>query len=68
MSVIPASRLSGSDLAELGNNLLPAVKDERRQMLGAVNRSLAVHAEELSRFIARPRHNRRPAEERRRPN
>ncbi len=67
MSVIPASRLSGSDLAVLGNNLLPAVRDERKQMLGAVNRSLAVHAEEVAQFIARRRH-RRPDTPRRQSN
>ena len=50
MSIIPASRLSSSDLALLGNNVLPACQqrparthtlDRRRSEIAAVNRSLA---------------------------
>ena len=50
MSIIPASRLSLSDLALLGNNVLPACQrrsartfsqQRRRSEIAAVNRSLA---------------------------
>jgi hypothetical protein len=48
MSIIPASRLSASDLTRLGNNLgkakrpLPrSFQSRQRRVLAAVNRSLA---------------------------
>jgi len=46
MTVIPAVRLSPSDLACLGHNVGPAVRRDREE-LAAVNRSLAVHGEQL---------------------
>jgi hypothetical protein len=59
MSVIPASCLSGSDLALLGNNLRPAVRTDRLQVQ-AVNRSLAVQGEEVQKLY-RLRSRRAPA-------
>ncbi len=52
MSIIPASRLSSSDLSRLGNNLreLPRPKPQvrvRRRVLQAVNRSLACVGERV---------------------
>jgi hypothetical protein len=44
MSIIPASRLSSSDIELLGNNLRPGVSRARRRkrfVIAAVNRSLA---------------------------
>ena len=52
MSIVPASCLSSSDLAELGNNVLPAVHREHRP-LAAVNRSLATHQEQVGRLYRR---------------
>lgn len=46
MTVIPAVRLSPSDLAHLGHNVGPAVRRDRDE-LAAVNRSLAVHDEQI---------------------
>lgn len=46
MSIIPANRLSASDLHHLGNNLGPAVRHDRDE-LAAVNRSLAIHDDQL---------------------
>lgn len=56
MSLIPASRLTSSDLALLGNNLSPS--RARRQTpqhndLHAVNRSLAAHGERVGRLYRR---------------
>ena len=57
MSIIPASRLSSSDLALLGNNVVPARKSNRhrtrdqaasRQILAAVQRSLASVGESVT--------------------
>jgi hypothetical protein len=58
MSIIPASRLSSSDLAMLGNNTDPAEhrplpkgeRDARRAQLAAVNRSLGRIGEQVSRL------------------
>lgn len=58
MSIIPASALSPSDLAMLGNNLRPshrtkgAAPASRRnhRILAAVNRSLACVGEQVSRL------------------
>ena len=44
MSIIPASRLSSSEIELLGNNLKPGVSRTRRRkrfVIAAVNRSLA---------------------------
>jgi hypothetical protein len=62
MSVIPVSRLSGSDLALLGNNVRPprrpgatsgaatAARRRRRRAVAAVNRSLAGCGERVPRL------------------
>lgn len=50
MSILPASRLSSSDLSRLGNNLseMPRRKPRvRRRVLQAVNRSLACVGERI---------------------
>lgn len=55
MSIVPASCLSASDLALLGNNLLPPVRRPRprsRHDLDAVNRSLAAHGEQVGRLYS----------------
>jgi len=46
MTVIPASRLCPSDLAHLGNNVGPTVRRDREHV-AAVNRSLAIHDEQV---------------------
>jgi hypothetical protein len=56
MSIIPASRLSSSDLARLGNNLSPIRRSKpevtprpsERAVLAAVNRSLASLGEQVT--------------------
>lgn len=57
MSIIPASRLSTSDLALLGNNLHRSRKNKfrpgrrrHRLILSAVNRSLATVGEQIGRL------------------
>jgi hypothetical protein len=58
MTIIPASRLSSSDLAVLGNNVDPSnrrptpssVRTDRRRQLAAVNRSLACLGERIGRL------------------
>ena len=57
MSVIPAFRLSSSDLMELGNNVLPAVVRDRTD-LATINRSLAAVGEQVERLYP-PRTRRR---------
>jgi len=58
MSIVPASRLSRSDLCRLGNNLDAASRRCRRrrrpgwQVLAAVNRSLAHLDERVGRLYA----------------
>jgi hypothetical protein len=52
MSIIPASSLSRADLRSLGNNVAPVV-DHDRISVGAVNRSLSVHAESVRRLFRR---------------
>jgi hypothetical protein len=56
MMIIRASRLSTSDLSILGNNLMPAVRRDhrKRRQIRAVNRSLAVCGEGISRLYPRP--------------
>ena len=49
MTIIPISCLSPAELRRLGCNVLAAVRDEREQMLDAVNRSLACHGERIER-------------------
>lgn len=55
MSIIPASSLSPSELASLGNNLIrPRSKDQRRhRQVQAVNRSLAIVREQVGRLYSR---------------
>ena len=48
MSVIPATALQHSDLRLLGHNLFARVREDHHQVHDAVNRSLAVHDEQLS--------------------
>ena len=58
MSIIPASRLSRSDLCRLGNNLAyprplsvaACARHKRRRLLAAVNRSLACIGERVTRL------------------
>ena len=50
MTVVPISMLSASDLCLLGNNLLPRRRPARRMSLAAVNRSLAIHDEQVDRL------------------
>jgi len=42
MTIVPAIRLSPSDLIHLGNNVGPAVRRDREHCQ-AINRSLAIH-------------------------
>jgi hypothetical protein len=55
MMIIPASRLSSTDLSLLGNNLMPAVRRDHRQrrQLRAINRSLAIVQEQVHRLYPR---------------
>jgi hypothetical protein len=54
MSIIPVSYLSDSELAALGNNLVPAVGKQRRRQrrIEAVNPLLANSQEQLGRLYA----------------
>lgn len=52
MTLVPISMLSASDLSLLGNNLSPRRRRTRRISMAAVNRSLAVHDEEVNRLYA----------------
>jgi hypothetical protein len=52
MSIIPVGCLSSKDLSELGNNVLPEVRRDHEE-LHAVNRSLAVHREQVPRLHRR---------------
>lgn len=45
MTLVPVSRLSVTELRMLGNNLTSRTRRDRE--LGAVNRSIAVHGEEV---------------------
>lgn len=55
MSIVPASRLSSSDLSRLGNNVsrsghskkIRAGSADRRRLVAAVNRSLATLGEHV---------------------
>ena len=49
MSIIPASHLTANELLRLGNNLRPALRKDRRELL-AINRSLAAHDEQVQRL------------------
>lgn len=52
MSIIPAARLSASDLARLGNNFKTPRRQHRseRRVIAAVNRSLATVGERINRL------------------
>lgn len=58
MSILPASRLTASDLNRLGNNLVPgrrprpSIHREARRVLAAVNRSLACVGERVDHLSA----------------
>jgi hypothetical protein len=56
MSIIPASCLSASELASLGNNLRPVAhrNQPRQRQIRALNRSLAIHHERVGRLYSRP--------------
>ncbi len=58
MSIIPASRLSSSDLARLGNNMSDRAaspqRRRRREFVAAVNRSLAIVGEQVSQLHRLP--------------
>ena len=43
MTIVHASNLSRAEMHMLGNNVLPAVREDRRHDLAAVNRSLEIH-------------------------
>ena len=43
MTIVRASSLSRAEMHMLGNNVLPAVREDRRHDLAAVNRSLEIH-------------------------
>ena len=49
MSIVPIASVSSSDLALLGNNLIGEARKDDRE-LRAVNRSLAVHEEQVLRL------------------
>jgi hypothetical protein len=53
MSIIPASRLTTTDLALLSNNLRPVLRKDRSE-LDAVNRSLAIHQESVRHLFKPP--------------
>jgi hypothetical protein len=63
MTIVPISLLSTTDLSLLGNNLLPRRRPARRFSVAAVNRSLAVHDEQVDRLYAsrQPRQGRKAA-------
>jgi hypothetical protein len=52
MSIIPIALLSGLDLQLLGNNLAPRRRSVRISV-AAVNRSLSIHGERVSRLLVR---------------
>ncbi len=60
MSIIPASRLSSSDLARLGNNMRPrrrppmSRRQQERRFVATINRSLACVGEAVSQIETRP--------------
>ena len=45
MTIVRASSLSRAEMCLLGNNVLPAVREDRRHDLAALNRSLHAHGE-----------------------
>jgi hypothetical protein len=59
MSIVPASRLSASDLARLSNNVAArmapsAQRRRKREFVAAVNRSLAIVGEQVSQLHRLP--------------
>ena len=54
MTIIPASRLSRSDMLILGNNVRPAVRRARTPLVNAVNRSLMAHDEAVDELTPSP--------------
>jgi hypothetical protein len=53
MTIVPVSLLSAADLALLGNNFAPRHRPARRVSVAAVNRSLALHGEQVARLLVR---------------
>ena len=54
MTIVRASSLSRAELCMLGNNVLPAVHEDRRHDLAAVNRSLHAHGEAVDELAPGP--------------
>ena len=50
MTVVPISMLSASDLCLLGINLIPRRRPAGRMSVAAVDRSLAIHDEQVDRL------------------
>jgi hypothetical protein len=53
MTIVPISMLSGADLELLGNNFARRRRRAGGLSIAAVNRSLAIHGEQVSRLLAR---------------
>jgi hypothetical protein len=47
MTIIPVGRLTPHELKQLGNNTPAAVRADRRRDREAINRSLAIHDEQV---------------------
>ena len=54
MTIVRASSLSRADMCMLGNNVLPAVREDQRHDLAAVNRSLHAHGEAVDELAPGP--------------
>jgi len=54
MTIVRASSLSRAEMHMLGNNVLPAVREDRRHDIAAVNRSLDVHGEAIDELGSGP--------------
>lgn len=54
MTIVPASRLSPSDMLILGNNVRPAIRRTRTPLVDAVNRSLMAHDEAVDDLTPSP--------------
>ena len=53
MTIVPVNLLSADDLQLLGNNFAPRHRPARRPSVAAINRSLALHGEQVSRLLIR---------------
>ncbi len=54
MTIVPASRLSRSDMLILGNNVRPTVRSARTPLVEAVNRSLMAHDAAVDELMPSP--------------